>query len=284
MNDETLKGVLSDFDDDDNANFLKVVKNVGYADPALELEMMDEVLLQYQGTGKRVVISKSNVIGSYAFADNETLEEIVFGPQVRKISDNAFVNCINLRSIKFEKEGDRGILCIAAAAFSGCESLRTVDLPDTLKTIGEVAFTGCSRLWRIEIPDSVVSIGEAAFAGCGEVAVKKLPKDLKVVEKGAFSQVAFVCDLPEGVTSIEEYAFEYSHMNSFYIPKSVKHIGKNSFPTIELYDDEEDDEEDDEDGYVLFGGTEEEWNKIEIDKTGGWLESYKIKFNCKRRK
>ena len=71
MNDETLKADdLADIDDDDNANFLKAVKNVGYADPKLEMEMMEEVLLQYRGTGKRVVISHSNVIGSYAFAND----------------------------------------------------------------------------------------------------------------------------------------------------------------------------------------------------------------------
>lgn len=49
------------------------------------------------------------------------------------------------------------------------------------------------------------------------------------------------------------YAFEYSHMNSFYLPKSVKYIGRDSFPTIEIYDEEYDDEE----GHVLFGGAEE---------------------------
>ncbi len=277
MKDENLKACAADIDDD-NANFFKVVKNVGYADPELGMEMTEEVLMQYRGTEKRVAVSNANVVGSYAFADNETLEEIVFGPQVKKILDNAFVDCIRLRSVKFEKKEDAGIVYIADAAFSGCERLRTLDLPDTLKTIGAAAFTGCSSLGRIEIPDSVVSIGEAAFAGCGELAVTGLPKGLKVVERGAFSQVASVCDLPEGVRSIEEYAFEYSHMNSFYLPKSVKYIGRNSFPTIERYDDEDDDE-----GYVLFGGTEEEWNRIEIDRTGGWLDGYKVKFNCKRR-
>ncbi len=144
MNEENLKS--NDFvetDDDDNENFLKLKKNVGYADPEWEMEWMEDVLMQYRGTGKRVVISNSNVIGSYAFANNETLEEIVFGPQVERILDDAFVNCVNLRSIKFERKGEAGIVYIGGAAFSGCEALEEIILPETLRSIGEAAFTGC---------------------------------------------------------------------------------------------------------------------------------------------
>lgn len=277
MNDENLKADdLADIDDDDNENFLKLEANVGYADPAWEMEVMEEVLMQYRGTGKRVVIANSNVIGSYAFANNEALEEIVFGPQVEKILNNAFVNCINLRSIKFERKGKAGIVYIADAAFSGCERLRSFELPDTLRSIGSAAFTGCSSLGHIEIPDSVVSIGEAAFAGCTELSITKLPKDLKVIESNVFSQVAFVCDLPESVLIIKEEAYEYCFPRDFYVPKSVKYIGRNAFPPLAEY-------EDDNEYCILFGGAEEEWNAIEIDRTGGWLDGYKIKFNCKRR-
>ena len=277
MNDENLKADdLADIDDDDNENFLKLEANVGYADPAWEMEVMEEVLMQYRGTGKRVVIANSNVIGSYAFANNEALEEIVFGPQVEKILNNAFVNCINLRSIKFERKGKAGIVYIADAAFSGCERLRSFELPDTLRSIGSAAFTGCSSLGHIEIPDSVVSIGEAAFAGCTELSITKLPKDLKVIESNVFSQVAFVCDLPESVLIIKEEAYEYCFPRDFYVPKSVKYIGRNAFPPLAEY-------EDDNEYCILFGGAEEEWNAIEIDRTGGWLDGYKIKFNCERR-
>ncbi len=273
MNDETLNaGDLADIDDDDNENFLKLETNVGYADPAWEMEVMEEVLMQYRGTGKRVFISKANVIGSYAFANNVALEEIVFGPQVEKILDNAFVNCINLRSIKFEKKGKAGIIYIAGAAFSGCERLRSFDLPDTLKSIGSAAFTGCSSLGHIEIPDSVVSIGEAAFAGCRELAVNNIPKNLKVLEMGVFSQVGSVKELPDGLIMIEDEALLYSSPENYFIPKSVKYMGSNVFEPYLV----------DERPGLYYEGTEEEWKQIEFAQPDEWLKEFRIEFNCKR--
>ncbi len=243
-------------------------------------EDYETILMYYRGDYKLFYIKDVDVIGSYAFANRKKLKEISIDCCVKQILDNAFVNCVNLKSVKFEKDEDMGVIYIGNAAFSGCEALEEIALPETLQSIGSAAFTGCSSLGHIEIPDSVVSIGEAAFLGCTQLSVNKLPKNLKVVERGAFSQVGFVCDLPERVMIIEEYAFEFCYMRSFYIPKSVKYIGRNAFPKIEIYDDEYDDE----DGYVLFEGTEEEWNRIEIDNADGWLDGYKVKFNCKRRK
>ena len=273
MSDENLKaGDLADIDDDDNKNFLKLETNVGYADPAWEMEVMEEVLMQYRGTGKRVFIANSNVIGSYAFANNVALEEIVFGPQVEKILDNAFVNCINLRSIKFERKGKAGIVYIADAAFSGCEALKEIVLPETLRSIGSAAFTGCTSLWHIEIPDSVVSIGEAAFAGCSQLDVNKLPTGLKVIARGAFSQVGSVKELPDGLIMIEDEAFLYSRPENYFIPKSLKYMGSNVFEPylVEVRP------------CLYYEGTEEEWKQIEFAQPDDWLKEFWIEFNCKR--
>lgn len=248
---------------------------VGYAGLDPELEEWREVLMRYQGKYRHLRITDCDTIGSFAFAGNETLEGVlILG--AAQILDGAFINCLNLKAALFCETSGQGLLSIGNAAFSGCRSLETLVLPETLKTIGEAAFTGCSSLRELEIPEGVVSIGEAAFAGCTELSITKLPKDLKVIESNVFSQVAFVCDLPESVLIIKEEAYEYCFPRDFYVPKSVKYIGRNAFPPLAEY-------EDDNEYCILFGGAEEEWNAIEIDRTGGWLDGYKIKFNCKRR-
>lgn len=82
---------------------------------------------------------------------------------------------------------EEGITSIGNAAFSGCENLETVSLPDSLTEIGVGAFavTGIkeielpenlttigmgafmdSMLTRVTIPASVTSIGNIAFSGC----------------------------------------------------------------------------------------------------------------------
>lgn len=248
---------------------------VGYAGLGPDLEEWRNVLMRYRGKCKHLRLTDCDTIGSFAFAGNETLEGILIFGAVQ-ILDGAFAGCPNLKAVLVYETSEQGLLSIGGGAFSGCKSLELVRLPETLKTIGEAAFTGCSSLRELEIPEGVVSIGEAAFAGCTELSITKLPKDLKVIESNVFSQVAFVCDLPESVIIIKEEAYEYCFPRDFYVPKSVKYIGRNAFPPLAEY-------KDDNEYCILFGGTEEEWNAIEIDRTGGWLDGYKVKFNCKRR-
>ncbi len=56
-----------------------------------------------------------------------------------------------------------GTLCIADRAFWNTWALEAVDIPESLKAVGEGAFVGCSLIKNIKIPKSVEKIGEHAF-------------------------------------------------------------------------------------------------------------------------
>jgi len=71
-------------------------------------------------------------------------------------------------------------------AFSGCRSLTSITIPDSVTFIGEQAFYDCSSLTSITIPDSVTFIGERAFWECSSL-----------------TSIA----IPDSVTSIGDYAF-----------------------------------------------------------------------------
>lgn len=45
-------------------------------------------------------------------------------------------------------------------AFSGCESLTSITIPDSVTSIGDCAFSGCKKLETIYINDSTLSIEE----------------------------------------------------------------------------------------------------------------------------
>ncbi|MBQ7315926.1 MAG: leucine-rich repeat domain-containing protein, partial [Clostridia bacterium] len=50
--------------------------------------------------------------------------------------------------------------------FSGCSSLTSIVIPDSVTSIGSYAFADCSSLTSIVIPDGVTRIGYDALMGC----------------------------------------------------------------------------------------------------------------------
>lgn len=62
---------------------------------------------------------------------------------------------------------EAGVTSIGNKAFTGCEVLTSVTLPESgLETIGEKVFMGCEKLSSITLPKSVTTIKEQAFYSC----------------------------------------------------------------------------------------------------------------------
>ena len=84
-----------------------------------------------------------------------------------------------------------------------------INIPSTVRTIGEYAFINCPSITSVIIPSYVRNIGNGAFEGC---------KNLETVT------------IPNSVTSIGSYAFYECHsLTSVTIPNSVTSIGESAF-------------------------------------------------------
>lgn len=55
---------------------------------------------------------------------------------------------------------------LSKGAFSGCNGLTSVTIPDSVTSIGDDAFYGCTGLTSVTIGNSVTRIGAFAFGGC----------------------------------------------------------------------------------------------------------------------
>ena len=135
-------------------------------------------------------------------------------------------------SPRIESEyGGIPVVEIAEEAFKNCVSLKSIVIPDSVKTIGDHAFRECVELSSVTIPDSVTKIGRNAFYECGLTSVT-VPGCVKTIERETFNLCTRLktATISEGVSEIGDHAFTLCmDLTSLNLPNSLKKIGREAF-------------------------------------------------------
>ena len=124
------------------------------------------------------------------------------------------------------------VTSVGRSAFSGCNSLAAVTIPDSVTRIGLDAFYKCSSLTTITMPDGVTILGADAFSFCTSLTEVTMPNSLTSIGSNAFSGCSSLTEIeiPDSVTSIGESAFsDCKKLTSITIPDSVTSIEKSAF-------------------------------------------------------
>lgn len=165
--------------------------------------------------------------------------------------------------------GGADVIAVEDGAFSetdvgGC----VVIIPSGIEKIGNMAFYNTDII-AVDIPETVKEIGENAFGGCLMLAGFSVSNDnnyystdakaLFNKEKTTLIQFAtnlgdYAYTVPDGVNKIGESAFENCELNEITIPKSVTEIGENAFLNTNIK--------------INYCGNVEEWNRIEKTNSG----------------
>ncbi len=140
------------------------------------------------------VNSNTYSIDSFAFAGVTSLTSLNIPANILKISEGAFIDCVNISSITVDSSSkyfyasnntlieknskyvvlgcknstipnDGSIFIIKGYAFYNCDLPSDFTIPKSVNQIGEAAFYGCSNLYVYSLRDNITKIGAYAFDG-----------------------------------------------------------------------------------------------------------------------
>ena len=107
-------------------------------------------------------------------------------------------------------------------AFCGCKSLKSVVIPNTIKTIGDCAFWNCQSLVSISFPNGLEEIGNAAFEYCHNLTDISFPKGIRNIGWGAFGDTKWLEKQPDGLIYIGDILYGYKCYNEAPMDISVE--------------------------------------------------------------
>ncbi len=165
-----------------------------------------------------------------------------------------------------DKLGGLPVVSVAAEVFSGHLELKTVTLPDSVRSIGDYAFADCA-LTAITLPTALKTLGNYVFSGCEALESVTISKENRhfatsggllynkdkttllfcpaaksgvVTVAGSVTDIAedalFGCSkllviaLPDGLKTIGDHAFESCQgITSLALPEGLTSIGAGAF-------------------------------------------------------
>ena len=130
---------------------------------------------------KIVIPNTVESVAAWSFSAS-TAKEVVFDVNVQTLPKGMFSGMTNLTQLTFGEHAK--IEEIANAALSGLNSIKTFDLPASLKKIGEMSLGQNTSMTELTLPDGLEEIGAQAFKAIGGVEGnlskltfgKKMPK------------------------------------------------------------------------------------------------------------
>ena len=151
-----------------------------------------------------------------------------FECSVTSIGNSAFSSCNELNSVVIPNS----VTAIGNNAFNHCSSLFSLTIPNSVSSIGAFAFFSCSGLTSITIGESVISIDEDAFENCSSLTSLMIPNSVITIGNQAFRGCSSLTSIMigNGVTQIGMEAFENcTGLTSLTIGSGVKKIFYHAF-------------------------------------------------------
>ncbi len=209
-------------------------------------------------------------IGTGAFSNCKKLNAVIIGKGTKEIGDDAFLGCAALTNVilgSYDRSqssglGESSLETIGEYAFYSCSSLKLVEMPGSVRSIGKYSFRNSGIYenakrdvyagnWLVDcksdgaygtvaVSEGTVGIADYAFYNCLGVTGIILPDTMRVIGRGAFYKCKLLSsvNLPAGITEIRDYTFY--HCDSLVLPEfpeGLTRIGRSAFYKCRLVPD-----------------------------------------------
>ncbi len=164
---------------------------------------------------KSIIISSENIADGRviegAYAQDESITELIVPEGVSDIGEVAFYGCTNLRKVTLPQS----LRYIREEAF-GETALEELTVPGGTELIAEKAFYSCDRLRKIEVPGRDTVVETDAFGCCDNIknayVAAGYPEGIRPHEELQYT--LFWCSCPERHSAVTaERARRYIHDN-----------------------------------------------------------------------
>ena len=153
-------------------------------------EGASDVVFEY--TGQRVPRDVVNVrfhpgvvkVENNAFSFCSHLREVILNEGLQEIGSGAFKDCASLQNISFPST----LISIQPYAFGGCSKLKEVVLNEGLQKIHINAFTSCSLLESLTLPSTITYIDRYTFNYCSNLRDVVLNENMKTLDTWTFTE------------------------------------------------------------------------------------------------
>jgi len=169
---------------------------------------------------------------------SDYIDHIVVNPGVESIGEHAFTFCEYVKSVSLPNT----LISLKYKSLYGCDVLENITLPNSLKRIEDLVFCHCRKLKSLTIPSSVEYIGEDILAGHMVLESVSVDPENKYYDsrencngiiETATNTLIYGYEktvIPNTVTAIGASAFANCiHITTVEIPNSVTSIGRNAF-------------------------------------------------------
>ena len=163
--------------------------------------------------------------------DKADIEKIVFtGGGITKIGANAFKDLTGLKEIEIPNT----VKSIGENAFEGCSSLTSAKILGVLnaESTGTGIFKDCRNLTTVTFAEGTTTIPDNTFLNCSALSSVTLANSITSIGVEAFSNCNQLTNitLPNSLTSIKDKAFSScSGLTSITLPNFLTTIGDESF-------------------------------------------------------